>query len=91
MRKEERREGKEGNNPCEISLIDTDFCVYISPEFIIHPWLFIVSFFLIPCFSLNFQSLFLCCKLLCLHLFVYLPKRNTICYSLPVSLNTVSV
>ena len=28
----------QGDNPCEISLIDTDFCVYISPKFIIHPW-----------------------------------------------------
>lgn len=59
MRKEgRRRDGNEGNNPCEISLTDTDFCVYIRPEFIIHPWLFMVSFFGIPCFYLNFRVSF---------------------------------
>jgi len=73
MRKEERRrEGNEGNNPCEISLIDTDFCVYISPEFIIHPWLFIVSFFVIPCFSLNFQSLCVVNYFVCISFFICL-------------------
>lgn len=41
-----KKEGQEqGNNPCEISLTDTDFCVYIRPEFMnLRPWLFMVSF-----------------------------------------------
>ena len=34
-----RREGG-GDYPCELPITDTDFCVYISTDLLIHPWTF---------------------------------------------------
>lgn len=88
--RKKRDDRNKGNNPCEISLTDTDFCVYIRPEFIIRPWLFMVSFFGIPCFYLNFRVSF-CVVNYFVGISFYLPRRNAICYSLLVCLNPVSV
>ena len=85
MRKEgRRRDGNEGNNPCEISLTDTDFCVYIRPEFIIHPWLFILLFF--PgnsLFPFKFLESLLCCKLVCIYHFICLEGTSYAILFLP--------
>ena len=86
---------KEGENPCRLYITcrnfyvyvrDTDFCVCISFDFLIHPWPLLFLFcFGIPCLCLNFQSLFLCCKVVHLCLFFYLHRRTVICYFLPLS------
>ena len=30
----------EGDNPCGLSTTDTHFCIYVNPDFLIHPWPF---------------------------------------------------
>ena len=55
----------EGDNPCGLSTTDTHFCVYVNPDFLIHPWPFgfiYLLIYLLEFFVLNSQILFLCCN-----------------------------
>ena len=58
---------KKGGNPFGLSILDTDFCVYVSHYILIHPCSF--SFFWILCVWILSLSMF--CKLICLFLFKF--------------------
>ena len=61
-----RKQGKKkGGNPFGLSILDTGFCVYVSPDLLVHPCFF--NFFGALCVCLNSQSLFLCYKLVILY------------------------
>lgn len=61
-----RKQGKKkGGNPFGFSILDTGFCVYVSPDLLVYPCF--LSFFGAFCLCLNSQSLFLCYKLVILY------------------------
>ena len=55
---------KKGGAPLGLSVLDTDFFVCVGPDLLIHPCSF--NCFGTLCLCWNSQSLFLCCKLVCL-------------------------
>ena len=55
---------KKGGAPLGLSVLDTDFFVCVGPDLLIHPCSF--NCFGTLCLCWNPQSLFLCCKLVCL-------------------------
>ena len=65
---------KERENSSGLSIIDTDFYVYLSPDVLIHPYSFTFSWKLL--IVLNSQNHFLCCKYVPLYLFLYIAYKG---------------